>query len=138
MKKIQRWRYYCDFCKKAGQSGGHMKNHESACTLNPGRVCKMCKKMGHVGQPEMPTLLATLPTPPKPATEMNRDDETALRVLVEAAMPELRVLTNNCPACILAALRQKKIPVPIVESFNFRKEVDAIFQDIAEEEDERY
>lgn len=135
MKKLQRWRYYCDFCKKAGQSGGHMKSHESACTLNPGRVCKMCVKMDHVGQPAMADLLAVLPLPPN---EMGWDEEEAFKALVEAAMPELRILTNNCPACIMAALRQKKIPVPIVTSFNFKKEIEAIFQGINEEENERY
>ena len=135
MKKVQRWRYYCDFCKKAGQAGGHMKKHESACTLNPGRVCKMCVKMGHVGQPQMASMLAILPAPP---AEMNWDAEEAFRVLVEAAMPELRALTNDCPACIMAALRQKKIPVPMVESFSFKNEIDAIFQGIREDEDERY
>jgi len=133
MKKVQRWRYYCDFCKKAGQSGGHMQNHESACTLNPERVCKMCKKMGHVGQPAMTDLLAVLPQPPK---EMGWDEEEAFKVLVEAAMSELRVLTNNCPVCIMAALRQKKIPVPMVDSFNFKKEIETTFQAIHEEEDE--
>lgn len=38
-------------------------------------------------------------------------------------MPELRELTQNCPACIMAALRCKKIPVPLVDSFNFKDEM---------------
>ncbi len=134
MKKLQRWRYYCDFCKKAGQAGGHIKAHESACTLNPDRVCKMCVKMGHEATPAIETLLAVLPSPPD---VMDWDAEEAFKVLVEAAMPKLRELTDNCPVCIMAALRQKKIPVPIVLSFKFKDEIAEIFKGINEEEAER-
>ena len=134
MRKVQRWRYYCDFCPKAGQSGFHMKNHESSCTLNPGRVCKMCAKMGHDGTPAIETLLAVLPSMPD---DMNWDREEAFKLVVEAAMPALRELTQNCPVCIMAALRQKKIRVPIVQSFNFKAEMEEIFKGINEEEAER-
>ena len=37
-------------------------------------------------------------------------------------MPKLRELAENCPACIMAALRCKKIPVPMVESFKYTEE----------------
>lgn len=46
------------------------------------------------------------------------------------AMPKLREEVENCPACILAALRQKKIPVPIVDGFDFKAEMQAIFSDL--------
>jgi hypothetical protein len=52
-----------------------------------------------------------------------------LEPAVEKAMPKLRELTDNCPACIMAALRQKGIPVPCAESFNFKKEAELIFYD---------
>lgn len=43
MRRVKRWRYYCDFCKKVGGSAGHMKTHELHCTGNPDRICRMCK-----------------------------------------------------------------------------------------------
>jgi hypothetical protein len=44
--------------------------------------------------------------------------------LIEAthkSLVELRKL-SDCPGCIMAALRQKGIPTPIVTDFNFREE----------------
>ena len=41
---------------------------------------------------------------------------------VETAMPELREIANNCPACIMAALRQKGFYITSIESFDFTKE----------------
>ena len=50
----------------------------------------------------------------------------------EKCMRGLRDLTENCPACIMAALRQSNIPVPMVKSFNFTAEMDSIWGDINE------
>lgn len=97
-KKVNR--YYCDFCKKSGCSGGHMKKHEIHCTMNPNRACRVCLLLG-VHQQPMSELLATLP---KPAS-YNFDPLEAFEG-VTLAMPLLRRKANNCPACILATLRQ--------------------------------
>lgn len=102
MKRRRCWRYQCDHCKKAGCSGGHIARHERACTANPNRVCRMCALVGETHKP-MTELFAPIATAvefftPKPG----EPDEIDVR--------GLRELTKNCPACILAALRQFKHP----------------------------
>lgn len=106
MKKKQVWRYYCEFCKKSGCSGGHMKAHELTCTANPNRECRMCGPGGSYGRTltakrdtaALVAILATRHDPSLTATE-NR----------EAIMDQLREAANGCPACILAAIRQSNI-----------------------------
>lgn len=145
MKKVQRWRYYCDFCTKAGQSGYHMGNHEKHCTLNPARECRMCTKINGGSGTDMAEMLALLPAPAQymktitPETDgwitqlpLDMLDGEKIGPVIEAAMPALRELTENCPVCIMAAFRQKKIPLPLVESFNFTQEMKDMWNDINE------
>jgi hypothetical protein len=48
---------------------------------------------------------------------------------INEALPKLREICNNCPACIMAALRQKEIPVPAATDFNFTKECESIWSE---------
>jgi len=143
MKTVKRWRYYCDFCKKAGQSGFHMKKHELTCTLNPARACRMCDKIADGGQADMAEMLALLPDPAQymktitPKTEgfitdkpFDMLDDEKIAPVIVAALPALRELVSGCPVCIMAAFRQKKIPLPLVEGFNFTKEMNSFWADI--------
>ena len=68
MYKKKKWRYYCDFCKKAGGSAGAMAKHEKHCTNNPNRYCRLCDKFGESQQP-MSELLSVLPNPNDYKTE---------------------------------------------------------------------
>ncbi|MDO8610957.1 MAG: hypothetical protein Q7R95_10535, partial [bacterium] len=53
-------------------------------------------------------------------------------------LPKLRHESGNCPVCILAAIRQAKIPVYLMKDFDFKKECEEIFkQRNADMEDER-
>ena len=52
-----------------------------------------------------------------------------LEEAVDAVLPKLREACNNCPACIMAALRQKGIPVPVAKNFHFKKECQSIWSD---------
>lgn len=122
MKKLQRWRYYCDFCKKAGGSGAAMLAHESSCTLNPDRRCRLCVLTNGGCASTMEELMAPLPDPTEWHAKWSEELQRELVEKTEAAMPALRELAQNCPACIMAALRCKKIPVPMVESFKFTEE----------------
>lgn len=81
------WRYYCDFCKKAGCSKGHMVKHERRCTNNPNRVCGMCVLGQIKGQAPLAELIVIAGRP-----------ETDHDSLLAAA--------KGCPACALAAARQ--------------------------------
>jgi hypothetical protein len=135
-KKVNQYR--CDFCGKKGYSPGHMKKHEERCTKNPNRVCGMCN-LTEEDQPSMQSLLAILPDPEQ-FKEYSGDDEREyvsmndgkLEKAVEDIMPKLRELTGNCPACIMAALRQKGIPVPAIHCFDYPKERAAFLASVNE------
>ena len=137
IKKVNR--YYCEFCKKAGCSGGHISRHESACTLNPNRICRMCKAVGGA-QKSISDLVAILPNV---ENYLNRDFDgvsySGLGDATDRALPLLRKLTDGCPACILAALRQAKIPIPAT-SFKFTEECRSVWAELnreSREADER-
>lgn len=123
-------RYYCDFCGKSGLSASHISRHEKACTLNPQRICRMCHMdmdgtiMNENGaQAEMETLLALLPDP-KPYLQVDEygTGYGSMENVVNAALPALREAAGGCPACMMAALRQKGIPIPCATEFIWNKE----------------
>lgn len=135
-------RYYCDFCKKAGQSKPSMERHESGCTLNPNRVCRVCKMdrpefaRGEARQRPIAELLALLPAHSE-LFEVEGDYANgyfppSATPVVNAALPALREACGNCPACILAALRQAKIPVPVATDFDFTAEMKKCWDSVNE------
>lgn len=79
-------RYYCDFCKKAGCSKGHMVKHERRCTANPNRVCGMCA-LGAIKSAPLDELI-------KLACEPGTEADDVLGA------------AKGCPACALSAIRQ--------------------------------
>jgi hypothetical protein len=148
MKAVKRWRYYCDFCKKAGNSGFHLAKHEKSCTLNPQRECGHCAKRGTPTTP-MADMLALLPDPSSCMSvfpgesygfdrEPDRTDFDSVKVdtALSTALPALRELTENCPTCILAAFRQKGIPLPLVSDFNYSEELKAFWNEANDREHE--
>ena len=83
-----------------------MKAHEKGCTASPNRVCGFC------GNSEPVSTLIDLLGDGKDLTK-------------------LRGHVDNCPGCILAAIRQSKLQVPNAEEdgffrvdFDFKKERD--------------
>ena len=90
MRTVMRPRYYCDHCNKGNGSPSAMKRHEAGCTLNPQRVCGMCRLLAEEGGPE--------PAPPRDELVKVMDTQ-GFKAMCEAA--------NDCPACILSALRTK-------------------------------
>lgn len=83
MKIVRKLRYYCDYCKKSGGQKAAMQKHESGCTANPARRCGLCA-WREADQPEIEALITAA--------------GLGLNTLTEAA--------NNCPACMLAGIRQ--------------------------------
>lgn len=126
-------RHWCDFCNRAGLQAHAMAKHEKHCTMNPARDCRVCGLLGgsvHVGAERMAELVAILPDPTAfLSADWLNTQHTELAHDIAAAMPKLRAEVDNCPACILAALRQKKIPVPMAEGFDFKSEMASIFAD---------
>ena len=126
-------RYYCDYCKKSGCSAGHMRRHEERCTMNPERTCRVCKLV-EAEQKPMAELLAVLPVRQQ---FPDLEDEDGCTVISEAfvsavndALPVLRDVAENCPACVLAALRQAGAYLPAVSGFNFTEEMKAVWREV--------
>ena len=86
MRTAMRPRYYCDHCNKGNGSPGAMKRHEGGCTLNPQRVCGMCKMVADDHEPAPP-----------------RDE--LVSVMDEQGFAAMCKVAHDCPACILTALR---------------------------------
>lgn len=122
------WQYRCEFCGKKGYSAGHMSRHEKHCTKNPSRICRVCKMIDETQKP-IADLMAALPEALEAEEFIIPDWRLAE---LDHGMDKLRQLTA-CPACIMAALRQRGIPVPAVaHKFEFSKEMKDIWAAINE------
>lgn len=124
-------RYYCDFCKKSGCSAGHMKRHEKHCTMNPKRACGMCSFNDGGVSPPMSKLIKLLPDPEsyRSEDEFGPSYSGALSTAANKALKGLRDEVEDCPACILAAIRQAGIPAPMVTDFNYGKECKSFWSE---------
>ncbi len=135
MKKIKRWRYYCDYCKKSGGSGHYMKIHEKGCTANPKRTCGFCEK-ADLEQTDIEELKAIIQKSIINITETYIDGmpedfisfdfiegKTEKSVLIE-----LRDLVESCPACMLTAMRLTQTTY-LFESFSFKAEKERFWID---------
>ncbi len=138
-------RYYCEFCKKANCSAASISRHEAACTMNPKRICRVCKfvrddtpfgyRISDDRTPDTAALVALLPE----ITQFERDENgsfsgNAIIKSVNVALGPLRKATDNCPACIMAAIRQAKIPVSVATGFSFTDEMKSVWSDVNDAE----
>ena len=130
-------RYKCVHCGKVGYSAGHMRKHAKRCTNNPDRKCGMHHQEhlfdrggsrfdGYEVKQEVQVAIALLPDPSQYAkpTDYGFDDYPGLLEAVTAAMPLVSAAVSGCPACTLAALRQRGIPY-MPEAFDFKKTAKA-------------
>lgn len=121
MKSVLRMRHYCDHCKKSGGSSKWMLRHEEGCTKNPARKCRVCELLPDAEHAPLPELLTTLAT---------------------QGFQAMRAKAGECPACILAALRQE-VDIPAFDNeheddrfhrgrveFNFKAEMTEIWKEI--------
>ena len=141
MREKKVWRYYCDFCKKAGCSKYHLKRHEERCTLNPNRYCGICGFLEQT-QCDIAEVKKLLPNPDD--FSIDESDEFGTRTYfnsdrlteaMEELMPDLRRETNECPACMLAVLRQGGIPVDFAKGFNFTEECKSAWKEFNSRQD---
>lgn len=128
MRTVKRNRYYCEFCKKTGGSAGHMRSHEQHCTANPNRICRMCRLLDNAPI-EVSNLKSLLPQVKLDDEDwLNYENVQKLKDQVVAAFPNLRKAAENCPSCILSALRQSGCAVIVGNDlFDFKKERTALF-----------
>ena len=108
MRTVMRPRYYCDYCNKGNGSPSAMRRHERGCTLNPHRTCGMCKMLADVGESK--------PAPPR---------DELVRIMDTQGFASMCAAANDCPACILAAIRQAGLSGII--SFDFKGELKSFW-----------
>jgi len=93
--------------------------------MNPDRICRMCNLIEHQQKP-MSDYLAVLPDYDGDYDSFgfipNNSLNASYFIAVEEAIPKLREITGDCPACILATLRQKRIHPSDVNGFNYADE----------------
>lgn len=92
MRMARRPRYYCDHCKKGSGSPSYMIRHERGCTANPKRWCGYCE-----ASTDTESLKGILLGPGNTTEDWQRK------------MLEVRAKVENCPACILAGIRQSGV-----------------------------
>jgi hypothetical protein len=131
MKIVRKAVYYCDHCKKRSLSAGHMRKHEERCTKNPNRKCGMCA-MREAEQPDLKVLMAMLPDPGKHLwfNEAARIPDVSMEEALEPIWDAFWKAAKECPACAMAALRQKGVPVSCATKFDFKKECAAIWAEV--------
>ncbi len=122
MRKLKKWRYYCDFCPKAGMSASCMTTHEKRCTRNPNRVCGMC---------------ATAKLTQRPTADLRR--------LLDEKTPDELFEEIRCPACVMTAIHalRREEPLRMLSEvhdstnfleFDFTKAKETFWQDVNERE----
>lgn len=95
-------RYYCDHCNKGGLVRRSMELHEVICIKNPARHCPVCSGLPSGENSE----------PPHAVSEL-------IAAFDHGGLKELSDLAESCPACIVAALSQKRKACPESEWVEF-------------------
>lgn len=122
MRVLHVIRYYCDFCSRGYFKKQSMERHEKGCTANPDRVCGLCEYAEPpLNQRSIAELVACL------SGAISGD------LRCDEAMAKLREISEGCPGCILAAIRQSGIMKELYDSeygfpdlkFDFKKELES-------------
>jgi len=137
-KKV--WRYYCEHCRKSGCSGYHMRRHEEGCTLNPNRICRMCKMVEGEQKP-LDVLTAVFDgLPVTEADEYGYRTTTVNDSELQRYIKRLETITDGCPACMLAAARAfcaRYDGFRVFIDVGFKKRCESVWSDINAAERER-
>lgn len=128
MTKRKVWRYYCEHCKKAGGNAGHMATHETHCTKNLNRKCRMCARYFGEIKHDYKALAKELDDgwrttfDPQTYGEIGgaADDNTENMNAVMAKV-------NKCPACFLTIIRFSKCG--LFYEFDFKKAKEEWWED---------
>lgn len=126
MRKVKRWRYYCDHCKKSGGTAHSIAKHERGCTANPSRICGVCDRLALAAAP-LSELVALVRSIGK--LEHNEFIDYSWYSLDSVAFATLREKAANCPCCILAALRQGNGQAMSDVNFDFKQEIKDVWKD---------
>ncbi len=113
MKTIKKNVYYCDHCKKRSLSASHMTKHEDRCTNNPHRNCKICEILTG-GSDDLSEVIdgmkkrfeIVIEKKVDPVWDMAHETEVVKWIGEPITMEEILKITDKCPNCTLAILRQ--------------------------------
>jgi len=123
MRTVKKNVYYCDYCGKRGLSSFAMSVHETHCTANPHRECRLCKNdhsIAHYvrGLQERFEILLT------PDDLPDGSYETIRWIGKPITLDEILKYTDGCPNCTLAILRQTKLHYQIFGfDYDYKKEL---------------
>ena len=131
MRKVKRWRYYCDFCKKSGGSKWHMEKHEKICTKNPDRECGFCVINGGSGTSDKRILNRIVKVGSVvlekmwgivdwESKEFDKKNDRIIKMLVK--------YSGGCPACILSAIRLGGENAMLI-NFDYKKQKEQFWID---------
>jgi len=125
MRKKMVWRYYCDYCKTSKGTKKSMEHHEERCTMNPNRKCGLCAMVGG-GYGQLEEGLSAL----KPYGDfVKKPDEAWGGTLPRGAEQKLRDAVDNCPVCMLAAIRQFGLETGQMPGFDYESESKSHYSD---------
>lgn len=62
------------------------------------------------------------------------EDFGVIEPITKEEMDKIRDAAGNCPACIMAVLRQNHVPVPCAHDFDFKKEMESIWNEFWDEQ----
>jgi hypothetical protein len=129
MKRKKVWQYQCEFCGRKKYSAPHMAHHEKQCTMNIKRKCGMCRISDNV-QTDIYKLIEFC----RKHSELKLDGnfgaypkESEEKKFIDS----LKDLANECPACILSALRLSDTFL-YHHLFDFKKERESFFDELNE------
>lgn len=135
MRSKKVWRYWCDHCNKGGCNKSAMSIHEKHCTMNPNRYCRMCKS----DNTNLLKAVELLPDPNDFEKEESHSWGISYKVYpgmeeaLDKIFPEVRRILDNCPVCILSALRQKGKGKLFTMNFDYQKEVKQYWEEVEHE-----
>ncbi len=120
MRTVKKNIYYCEHCKKRSLSAFHMKKHETGCTNNPDRECKLCEDNIDIKE-----ILEGYKKRYTIETIIHKDDfcdfetEKAVWVGDPITIKEVIKDAGGCPNCVLSLLRQSKLNTHHFECFDY-------------------
>lgn len=122
MKTVLKKVYYCDSCKKRYLSVGRMNKHERGCTLNPERICGLCKN-------KTKDLIESKLSGRKLFFKDGQILKTPFinKELTEDEFKTIYEALGKCPYCTLAYLRLNGLRA--YDLFDWKKDVQDWFAD---------
>lgn len=127
MKIKQKSVCYCDFCKK--HSLKSLLIHEQHCTMNPDRICRLCKQKID---------LRKISEELKSQMSFERQEDNAIINVKQPTLEDIKkYLEDNCPICILAIIRQSGLNrFPFEISFDYEEELEKWWSEVNENDRE--